>query len=243
MKNAGNVLNDLVGYKNLKILQCPDYFSFSLESVLLPNFVTIKPNIKNIIDLGCGNCPIPLILSTKTDSHIYGVEIQKEIFDLALETIKINNLESRITLIREDIKNLKCIFNSEFFDIVTVNPPYFKLNPLSKLNENIIKTNARHESLITLDEIIENSSYLLKNKGRFALVHRTERLSEIIILLKKYNLEPKRIKFIYPKKGENSNLVMIESIKNGNPGLNVLKPLVVHDKLGNYTKEVLNFFE
>jgi tRNA1(Val) A37 N6-methylase TrmN6 len=129
-----NVVNDLVGYKNLKIVQCNKYFNFSLDSVLLPNFVTIKEGTKKIIDFGCGNCPIPLILTTRTNAEIYGIEIQKEIYNLAQETIKINNLESRITLINDDIKNTNKLFDAGIFDVVLSNPPYFKVNDESIFN-------------------------------------------------------------------------------------------------------------
>jgi 16S rRNA G966 N2-methylase RsmD len=127
VKNVENVVNDLVGYKNLKIVQCNKYFNFSLDSVLLPNFVTIKEGTKKIIDFGCGNCPIPLILTTRTNAEIYGIEIQKEIYNLAQETIKINNLESRITLINDDIKNTNKLFDAGIFDVVLSNPPYRRL--------------------------------------------------------------------------------------------------------------------
>ncbi len=237
------VINDLVGYKNLKIIQCNDYFNFSLDSVILPNFVTIKPKINKIIDFGCGNCPIPLILSTKTKAQIYGVEIQKEIFELAEETVKLNNLSSQITLINDDIKNLSNILDIDSFDIVISNPPYFKISERGQLNENRVKTNARHETLINLEDVIVNARKLLKINGIFALIHRTERFIEIIETLRKYNLEPKKVQFIFPKNYSESNMVMIESVKGGKTGLKVLKPLIVHNNKGNYTKEVLKYFK
>lgn len=237
------VINDLVGYDNLKIVQVNEYFNFSLDSVLLANFVNINNKIKNILDLGTGNAPIPLILSTRTKEKIIGVEIQKEIYDLAIETVKINNLENRIEILNIDIKNLLSCYKHESFDLILSNPPYFKKIETSIVNENQVKTNARHEALINLEDIIAISSKLLVNKGVFALVHRTERLSEIIETLKKYNLEPKRIRFIFPKKDSESNLVLIESRKNTNSGVKVLKPLIVHDENSNYTKEVLQMFK
>lgn len=243
MKNVENVvINDLVNYKNLKIIQCKEYFNFSLDSVILPNFVTIKPDIKKIIDFGCGNCPIPLILSTRTNAKIYGIEIQKEIFDLAEKTIKLNKLEDQIFLVNEDIKNVSNILEKSSFDLVISNPPYFKVYENSKLNENDIKTNARHEILINLEEIIKNAKKMLKTSGLFALIHRTDRLIEIINLLKKYNLEPKKIQFIFPKRNSDSNMVLIESVNDGNPGIKILKPLIIHNNKGKYTKEVLKYF-
>lgn len=227
----------------MKIVQVNEFFNFSLDSVLLANFINITDKYKKILDLGTGNAPIPLILSTKTNEKIIGVEIQKEVYDLAIESVKINKLEKQIEIVNKDIKNLLKYYDYESFDLIYSNPPYFKKIDTSILNENEIKKNARHETLITLEELILVSSKLLKNKGVLALVHRTERLSEIIELLKKYKLEPKRIRFVYPKKNSESNLVLIESRKNTNVGLKVLNPLIVHDNNSNYTKEVLKMFE
>ena len=144
------VINDLVGYDNLKIVQVNDYFNFSLDSVLLANFATITDKTKKIIDLGTGNAPIPLILSTRTNNKIIGVEIQKEIYDLAVETVSINKLENQIEIINRDIKDLLSIYENESFDLVLSNPPYFKKIETSIINENVVKSNARHEILINL---------------------------------------------------------------------------------------------
>lgn len=238
-----NVVNDLVGYKGLKIVQCNDYFNFSLDSVLLPNFIEIKKEYKNIMDLGCGNAPIPLILSTKTKEKIIGIEIQKEIYDLAEQTVRINQLNERIEIKNIDIKDLLKYYKSESFDLILSNPPYFKNLKNSILNQNDVKAKARHEILINLQELISIAGNLLKNKGTFAIIHRTNRLPEIINVLIQNKLEPKRIRFVYPKKNEESNLVLIEAKKNSNPGVKVLEPLIVHKKNGEYTKEVLKMFE
>src|SRR5574344_284375 len=169
------VINDLLGYKNIKIVQNTEWFSFSLDSVLLPNFVSINKNTKNILDLGTGNAPIPLILSTKSNANIYGIEIQKDIYDLAIESIEINGLSDRIKIINDDMKNIDNYYNINFFDIIVANPPYFKINTQSKRNNNIHKTLARHEVNIKLEQLIEIASKYLKNKGVFAMVHRTDR--------------------------------------------------------------------
>lgn len=237
------VLNDLLGYHDLKIFQNTDWFSFSLDSVLLPNFVTINKNVKNILDLGCGNAPIPLILSTKTDAHIVGVEIQKDSYDMALKSVKYNNLENQIELLNIDMKNLKSIYQGDSFDVITCNPPYFKYLKTSNLNDDEHKVIARHEKMITLEEVLSISKYLLKNNGVLAIVHRTERLVEIFNLFQKYGLEVKKVRLIYPKKNSGSNMVLVEGRKNGNPGLKILPPLYVHEEDGNYTSEVTNMFE
>ena len=237
------VLNDLLGYHDLKIFQNTDWFSFSLDSVLLPNFVTINKNVKNILDLGCGNAPIPLILSTKTEAHIVGVEIQKDSYDMALKSVKYNNLENQIELLNIDMKNLKSIYQGDSFDVITCNPPYFKYLKTSNLNLDEHKVIARHEKMITLEEVLSISKYLLKNNGALAIVHRTERLVEIFNLFQKYGLEVKKVRLIYPKKNSESNMVLVEGRKNGNPGLKILPPLYVHEEDGNYTSEVTNMFE
>lgn len=237
------VLNDLVGYKDLKIFQNTDWFSFSLDSVLLPNFVTLNKNIEIIMDLGCGNAPIPLILSTKTKAKIIGVEIQKDSYELAKKSVEYNHLEEQITLLNIDMKELKNIYPSDSIDVITCNPPYFKYLETSNLNEDIHKVIARHEKMITLEEIVSLSRYLLKNNGVLAMVHRTDRLIEIIQIFEKYGLEVKKLQFVYPKFGTESNMILIEGRKNGKVGLKVFPPLYAHHEDGSYTEEVLEMFE
>lgn len=237
------VLNDLVGYKNLKIYQNTDWFSFSLDSILLANFVTLNKNIDFIMDLGCGNAPIPLILSTKTNAKIIGVEIQKDSYELAKKSVSYNHLEDRIELLNMDMKDLRNIYSSDSIDVITCNPPYFKYLETSNLNKDIHKVIARHEKMITLEDILSLVKYLLKNNGLFAMVHRTDRLIEIIHLFKMYGLEVKKLRFIYPKVDMESNMVLIEGRKSGKVGLKILPPLYAHHEDGSYTDEVLEMFE
>lgn len=236
------VINDLVYYDNLKIVQNKNYFNFSLDSVLLPNFVFLGQNTKMILDLCTGNAPVPLILSTKTDAKIYGVEIQKDIYDMAVESVKINNLENRIELINDDAKNIINRFETDTFDVITCNPPYFKCSDTSLKNANDVKSIARHEIMIELEDVIKVARKLLKNGGSLCMVHRTDRLIEIIEIMRKHNIEPKRLQCIYPKKDSESNLILIDGKKNGNVGLKVLSPLYVHNDDGSYTDEVLKIF-
>lgn len=236
------VINDLVYYDNLKIVQNKNYFNFSLDSVLLPNFVFLGQNTKMILDLCTGNAPVPLILSTKTNAKIYGVEIQKDIYNMAVESVKINNLENRIELINDDAKNIINRFETDTFDVITCNPPYFKCTDTSLKNDNGIKSIARHEIMIELEDVIKIAKKLLKNGGSLCMVHRTDRLIEIIETMRKHNIEPKRLQFIYPKNDIESNLILIDGKKNGNVGLKVLAPLYVHNDDGSYTDEVLKIF-
>ena len=235
------VLNDLLGYNNLKIYQDTEWFSFSLDSVLLPNFVSINKNVTKILDLGTGNAPIPMILSTIVGDKvkIYGIEIQKDLYDLAKESVEYHNLSSRIELINDDMKNLDKYFEANSFDVILSNPPYFKLEELSKKNDNTI---ARHELKITLEDIISIARKYLNNNGVFAMVHRTDRLIEIIELMRKNNIEPKRIRLIYPKENTNSNMVLIEGRKNGNSGLIIEEPLYIHNEDGSYLDNINKMF-
>ncbi len=236
------VVNDLLGYDNLKIVQNPDWFSFSLDSVLLPNFVTLNKNVKNILDLGTGNAPIPMILSTMTKANIYGIEIQKDIFEMAEESVKMNGLDSQIKLINDDMKKLDEYFEANFFDVIISNPPYFRLEELSKKNEDVHKTIARHEEKITLSELISIARKFLNNNGVFAMVHRSDRFIEIIEEMRKNNIEPKRVQFIYPKQNTDSNMVLIEGRKNGKTGLIIKEPLYIHDENGEYLEEINKLF-
>lgn len=235
------VINDLLGF-NMKIVQNTDYFNFSLDSVLLYNFLSLKPKTK-VLDICSGNCPIPMMISTKVKEKIYAVEIQEEIYKLGKESIEINNLEDKIELLNMDAKDLVKKFETDTFDLITCNPPYFKINEDSKKNDNDIKSIARHEITINIEDIIKLSRKLLKNNGSLVLVHRPERLSEIIVLMNKYNLSPKRIQFTYPKENTNSNMILIEATKNGNNALKVLEPLIVHDENGDYKDNIKNIFK
>lgn len=237
------VINDLLNYNGFKIYQNTSWFSFSLDSILLANFVNIKRNTNNIIDFCSGNAPIPLILSTKTNNNIIGVEIQQEVYELAKKSIKINNLDNRIKMLNMDIKQLVNIYETDTFDLITCNPPFFKVTEESKINNNIIKSVARHELKINLDDIFSISRKLLRNNGSICMVHRTDRLIDIITTMKNNNIEPKRIRLVYPKLNSESNIVLIEGVKNGNPGLKILPPLYVHDINGEYLDEVKNMFE
>mgnify|MGYP005767652897 FL=1 len=237
------VTNYLLGYKDKYIVQNTQMFNFSLDSVLLPNFVTLNNNIKNILDIGCGNAPIPLILSTKTKALITGVEIQKDVYDLAVKSVKINNLENQINIINADINELYNKFETESFDVITCNPPFFKVSEQSNLNKSDYKTIARHEVKLNLDDIFKISKKLLKNNGYVAIVHRPERLLDILESMKKYNIEPKKIQFIYPKTNMEANILLVEGKKNGNKGLKILPRIYTHLENGEYTEQIKKYFE
>lgn len=237
------VKNYLLNYDNMYIIQDTDMFNFSLDSVLLPNFVTINKKTKKILDIGSGNAPIPLILSTLTDAQIMAVEIQKDVYELGKESIKINKLENRIDFINADINELYKEIDTETFDAITCNPPYFKVNESSNLNDSEYKTIARHEIKLDLEKLFKVAKKLLKNKGNIAIVHRPERLSDIVCEMKKNNIEPKRIQFVHPNINSEANILLIEGTKNGNPGVKILPPLISHKQNGEYTEQIKQFFE
>lgn len=233
-----------MGYEGLKIYQNPEMFNFSIDSILLANFVTINKKAKSIIDLCSGNCPIPLYLTLKTNLNITAVEIQKESYELGLKSIIYNKLENQINLLNDNLINISKKLNQKF-DIVTCNPPYFKYTDKSNINKNDYLSIARHEILVNLEDIIKESYNLLNDKGYLTLVYTPERLIELILLLKKYKFEPKRLRFIYPKKNKECNHILIESIKNGNEGkLKILQPLYLYNtnnKWSSETKKIYNF--
>ena len=220
------VKNRLLNFGNNVIYQDEDYFAFSIDSVLLANFVTIRYSDKRIMDFCSGNAPIPMLLTFRTKAKIFGIELQKDVFDLGSLSIKENKMDDRINFICDNVLNSDSLFKSEYFDIITCNPPYFKYNDSSYVNNNVIA----------------KASYLLKNHGIFAMVHRPERLIDIILLFKKYNIEPKRVRFAYSKKNGNSNILLIEGMKNGSSGLKVLSPLYIHNDDGSYCDEIRKMF-
>ncbi len=222
-----NVKNDLFDYDGLQIYQYEDSFKFSLDSILLAEFVDIKPTIKTIVDFCTGNAPVPLILSTKTNAKIYGFEIQFNICNLAKMSVATNKLSEQIEIFNADLKESLEYILPESVDVVTCNPPYFKVNKESLVNENDEKAIARHEIKATFEDIVVTSKYVLKNKGALYIVHRPERLEEIVQVLNKYNFRIKKLQFIYAGFKKEAIMVLIKAVKNGQYGLKVGKPIDV----------------
>lgn len=243
-KKKIEVINDLLGYEGLKIIQRPDIFNFSLDSTILADFVTINKSDKKIIDLGCGNGYIPIFLTLKTNALIDGIELQEEIADLAKRSVILNKLESRINIYNNDLKEIHKIVGHSVYDVVTCNPPYFKYDESSNINESIYQTIARHEIYATLDDVVKEASILLKDKGTFAMVHRVERMQDIILTFSKYNFAIKKMRFVYPKTSSTDALaILVEAKKKGsNGGLKIMNPLYVENIDGTYTDEILKIF-
>lgn len=227
------VKNDLFDYKNRYIMQMRDGFKFSLDSLLLAEFVKIKKDDKKILDMCTGNAPVPLVLSLKTNAEIVGFEIQKEISELALESVKINGLEKNIRIINDDIKNIDNYFESNTFDIITCNPPYFKTKEDGYRNKNDFLTLARHEIAIDLETIFKIAFKYLKDNKTFYLVHRVERLDDIIVLARENKMNVKELQFISTKKEKAANTILVKCVKNGKPGIKLRKEICV-DNLDTY---------
>ncbi|MCR5202284.1 MAG: tRNA1(Val) (adenine(37)-N6)-methyltransferase [Lachnospiraceae bacterium] len=226
---------------NLKIIQNPDIFCFGMDAVLLSSFVRTKTKGK-VLDLCTGNGIIPLLLSAKIPySHIDCIEIQEESADIANRSILYNNLENDITLTKGDVKDAHNIYGKGVYDIVTANPPYMNTGHGIK-NPNEPKAIARHELLLTLEDLILEASNLLKPSGHFFMVHRPHRLVEIIDLMRKYKLEPKRLRLIYPYVDKEPNMLLIEGVRAGKPFLTVESPLIVYNQDGSYTEELLRLY-
>lgn len=233
---------DDLEYENLKIIQNGKGFCFGMDSVLLSDFAKgIKKNSK-IMDLGTGTGILGILLSAKTqNTKIVGVEIQKKVAQMAQKSIALNQLQDRFTIICENVKNLKEKYASGCFDAIVTNPPYKKLGTgmVNDLNTKLI---SRHEITATLADFIVTSSYLLKDMGSLYMVHRPERLVDILTDLRQYHLEPKVLKFVYPNQNKEPNLILIKAVKNAKPFLKIERPLYVYQANGTYTEEILKIY-
>jgi tRNA1(Val) A37 N6-methylase TrmN6 len=224
--------------EEIRIIQSPSVFSFSLDAVLLAKFAYMPIQKGLIVDLCTGNGVIPLLLSMRTKGKIIGVEIQERLCDMAKRSVKYNGLERQIEIIHGDIKDAPKQLGYSKYDVVTCNPPYFPTIGKEEMNKNVHLAIARHEIYCTLEDVIRVSSQLLKQGGKAAFVHRPGRLLDIITLMREHRLEPKRLRFVYPKLGKEANTILIEGIKDGNPDLKILPPLIVYNDDNEYTDEV-----
>lgn len=225
----------------IKIIQNKDKFCFGIDAVLLSFFARTQGKIC-MADLGTGTGIIPLLFSfLNPDARIDGLEIQKEQAETAGRSIQLNNLQERIRIHNGDIKNPFSILKKNSYDLVTSNPPYIKYDSGTHNNDDA-KSIARHEILCTLDDVCRCASELLKSRGKFCMIHKPQRLSEIFDALKKYNLEPKEIQFIQPNSKKEPNMVMIKAVKNAAQEIRVLPALCVYDEENNRTAEVESIY-
>lgn len=227
-------------YRNgpMKIIQSPSVFSFSLDAVLLAHFTWVPFNKdRRILDLCSGNGVIPLLLSNRTKASITGLEIQNRLVNMAERSIIYNKLTNQIDMIHGDLREKQRELVQGSFDLVTCNPPYFKTPAESELNDLEHFTIARHEVLCTLEDVVKACKLYVRPGGKVTIVYRPTRLVELITLLSKYNLEPKRMRFIYPKRGKDANIVLVEAVRDGKSGVKIEDPLFVYEKDGTYTEE------
>lgn len=227
---------------NLRIIQKKDGFCFGIDSVLLSDFAKNIKNNSKVIDLGTGTGILGFLLLAKTKiSKIIGIEIQKEIAEMAQRSIRMNKLEEKFEVLNYNIKDIDKVLKTDSYDAVITNPPYKKINS-GKINDNEMKLISRHEIKANLEDFIKISFKMLKDKGALYIVHRAERLVDIMAEMRKCKMEPKRIRFVYSNKTSESKLVLIEAIKNGRSSVRVEKPLYVYDNDGAYTDEILKIY-
>lgn len=233
-------LDDLI-IGNLKIIQNPQLFCFSLDAVLLANFTYLRPEEK-VVDLGTGNGVIPLLLASKNKAQkIIGLEIQQPVAEMAARSVALNDLKGVIDIIQGDLKEAPTILGTGAFDVVTVNPPYRPLG-VGEINLQDAHAIARHEICCTLEDVVQVGARLLKYHGRFYMVHRPDRLVDALYLLRQARLEPKKLKLIYPKAGRKPNMFLVEAMFGGRPGLEVLEPFFIYDQEGIHSKELLQIY-
>lgn len=234
---AGERIDQLFA-DDIQIIQSRDVFSFSLDAVLLANFAT-APKRGAIVDLCAGNGAISLFMSRKTTATITGIELQARLADMGRRSIALNEIGDRVRIETLDIKDVTTIIPKDSVDLVVCNPPYFKDLPTNTTNPNPYLAAARHEIHTNLEGVVAEAAKLLKFHGKLALVHRPERITDILTTMEKYRIVPKRMQLIHPKAGKDANIVLIEGIHHGKPdGLKVLPSITVYGDDGNYQDEV-----
>ena len=242
MKLKENERIDDLEFKGLKIIQNKNGFCFGIDSVILSDFAkNVKPN-SNIMDLGTGTGILPILLSAKTEAKkIWGIEIQEDVANMAKRSILLNKLEEKIEIINENILNLESKFEKNSIDVIVTNPPY-KKKGTGVINEKESKLISRHEITASLEDFIEISSKLLKDKGEIFMVHRPERLVDILYLMRNKKIEPKNIRFVYANKESEPKLILVRGVKNAKEFLKVEKNLYIYNEDGNYSDEILKIY-
>ena len=233
---------DDLEYKGLKMIQNKEGFCFGIDSILLSDFAkNIKKRAK-VLDLGTGTGIIATLLCGKTElSEIIGIEVQKEVAEMAKRSIQLNHLEDKFKMIQDNILNLNNYFEKNTFDVIVTNPPY-KKKETGVQNEDTRKLISRHEIEANLEDFIRISKDMLKDKGEFYIVYRPERLVDLLTLMRKYKIEPKKIQFVYSNIYAVSKLVLVQGVKNARPFLKLEPNLYIYDENGNYTEEVLKIY-
>lgn len=229
-------------YNGLKIIQSKDGFRFGIDAVILADFAKKGINKSTVLDIGTGTGIISILLAGKTSAKkIIGLDVQEQVCDMAKRSVLLNKLEDRIEIVNEDVKSIDKIIEKNTIDVIVTNPPYQK-NNTGLTSENKAEMISRHEVLCTFEDICKAAKYALKQNGEMYIIHRPERLVDIIYYLKNNNIEPKEIRFVEPHSGEKPNMVLVKAVKDGKPFLKVHEPLIVYNAKGNYTREILDIY-
>lgn len=229
-----------IQFAGLRLIQNPSWFCYGIDAVLIAKFCEVKEGWKGV-DLGTGTGIIPLLLSQKM-KEIIGVEIQTEVAEMAKRSIKLNELEDKIKILNIDMNEYSRYIKPYSMDVVISNPPYMAKDE-GLINDEDTKAISRHEIKASLEDVVSTAHDLLKDRGHFYLVHRPHRLVDILCLCRKYRLEPKRIRFVHPKKDKRPNIVLLHCTKYGKPELKFLDPLYVYKEDGTYTDEIYQIYE
>ena len=242
MKKTGERTETML--KNMKIIQRNDFQNFTLDSVLIGDFVKINRKSKKILDIGTGCGIIALILANRSKAEIVGVELQEIMVDIAKENVQNNELKDRVKIIQDDIKNYREIFNRDEFDVIVTNPPYFEFKgDINQINDLEQLAMARHNVDLSIEKIVEASAFVLKNGGSFNMVFRVERLVEVFEIMRKYRLEPKRLMNVFTKRDGESKICLIEGVKDGDKGLKVENPIFVYDENGKRSEYIEKLYK
>ena len=235
--NKNEKIEDLQ-INNLKIIQNKTGFCFGIDSILLSDFAKEIKKESKVVDLGTGTGIISILLCEKTKlKEIIGIEVQKEVYEMAKKSIKLNKLKNKFKIINDDILNLNKLIQKNTIDVIVTNPPYKKKGTGIK-NEEEKKIISRHETTATLEDFIRMSKEILKDKGEFYMVHRPDRLVDILNIMRKYKIEPKKLRMVYSNKNSEPTLLLIKGIKNAKSFLKIEKNLYIYDENGNYTEEI-----
>lgn len=235
----GERIDDLI-INDLKLIQHEREFRFSLDAVLLAHFANVRAGA-SVIDLGTGTGVIGILLTALGAGKVTGLELNPRMADMAQRSVKLNGLDSRMHVVNTDFRQLKGVLPAGEWDVVVSNPPY---RPVGQgfINPKDTIAAARHEVTATLADVVEAARYLVKYRGRFAMIHIPERMVEILSVMSQAGLEPKRLRLVYPAANKKPNLVLVEGVRGGKPGLDVLAPLTIYDQNGDYTPEITAYY-